>query len=363
MATTSRTKKTKSAQQWAWEFLRRNPDYRDAFQIVVALSPAQRTQVGMYRLDECDQQFDEAVLRSLDVQLFDTSDMMGFHDGQKTIGEYLDQTQRLHRSLKEEKIHLPIASKFKLETYSLVAWYDPDDELTANEAADMWNHEVPFDAGLIPIPEWLAEGVSFRNPDEPDEDIGWPARTEDEQKKPKIDKRRRKSPNYSSTALPLIKGVDENVFLIRPEGSLGMQPNQMQVSALFDLRLPISFQLSQIKELLEEHQEALVLSGFVQSLPKQADRFGAFSEYLEIIDMLDAGHTHLDIAKKLDGLTTTNEWKHDPKANKLVKVPKVVSHSKRGAPINELTQAVRKKIERAIGLRDHGYRALAFTAQ
>jgi hypothetical protein len=141
-----------------------------------------------------------------------------------------------------------------------------------------------------------------------------------------------------------------------------MQPNQMEVGALFDLRLPIGFQLSQIKELLEQHQEALILSGFVQSLPKQADRFGTFTEYLEILDMLNAGHTHLDIAKNLDGLTTTNEWRHDPKANKLVKVPKVVSQSKRGAPVNELTQAVRKKIERALSLRDHGYRALAFTA-
>ena len=59
MAVTSRKKKTKAAQQWAWEFLRRNPDYRDAFRKLTALPPEQLTQIGILAAGEEEHQPDE----------------------------------------------------------------------------------------------------------------------------------------------------------------------------------------------------------------------------------------------------------------------------------------------------------------
>ena len=73
-------------------------------------------------------QLDEEIVRALDIQFFDTSVMTGFRDEQKTVGEYIDQSQRVRKSLKEPEINFSFARKFRLETYSLVTWYEPSDE-------------------------------------------------------------------------------------------------------------------------------------------------------------------------------------------------------------------------------------------
>ena len=43
-----------TAQQWAWEFLRGNPTYRDAFHMVTALSPEQLKLISKYNIEEED---------------------------------------------------------------------------------------------------------------------------------------------------------------------------------------------------------------------------------------------------------------------------------------------------------------------
>jgi Family of unknown function (DUF6499) len=359
MATTSRTKKTQSAQQWAWEFLRRNPDYRDAFQKLVMLSPEQFAQIGMLAAGAEDHQLDEEVVRALDIQFFDTSVLTGYKGKHKTVGEYIDQSQGIRESLNEPEIDLAIAMKFRLETYSLERWYAPEVELPVTDVANMWHHQVPIEFGLTPAP-W-AEGLSFEDTNEICEQSGCPVRTPDTSINTKVDKRRRKSPFHSSTALPLIKGIDESIFLIADGGSFRL--NQTQASVVLDLSLPIDFQLTQAKNILEQHQDALVRGGLIQKLPKQADRFGVFSEYLKILDLLEAGASHLDIATELDGLVPrTVSWKRDLASKESKPVKRMTSLSRPKAKVNELTQAVRKKIERAIHLRDHGYRALALSA-
>jgi hypothetical protein len=132
MATTSRTKKTKSAQQWAWEFLRRNPDYQDAFRKMHALSQEQKAQICMMVAGNEGHQLDEEIVRSLDIEFFDTSDMTGYGDKQKTVGEYLDQSQRVREFLKEPEVYFSYSRKFRLETYSLTTWYEPSDEWPEN---------------------------------------------------------------------------------------------------------------------------------------------------------------------------------------------------------------------------------------
>lgn len=360
MATTSRTKKTKSAQQWAWEFLRRNPDYQDAFRKMHALSQEQKAQIGMMVAGNEGHQLDEEIVRSLDIEFFDTSDMTGYGDKQKTVGEYLDQSQRVREFLKEPEVHFSYSRKFRLETYSLATWYEPSDEWPENVVDTMWSHPTAIELGLEPAP-W-AEGFDFKSDDEDDEYMGWPLHEAEPIVKNKVDKRRRKSPLKSSTSLPLVQGTDGNIYQM-PLIDLNLSLEQTQACVFIDLNLPIGFQLNQAKNFLEEHQEALVRGGFVQKLPKQADRFGAFDEYLKILDLLEAGASHLDIATELDGLVPrTVSWKRDHAFNQSHPVKRMTSRSKPDDSINELTQAVRKKIERAIHLRDYGYRALALSA-
>lgn len=360
MATTSRRKIAKSAQQWAWEFLRRNPEYQDAFKKLDALSIVQKDQFDMIASGDEDQPLNEAVIREFDIKFFDTSVMPGFDEEQKTVGDYMDQTQRLRDALKEPETKLWVASKFKLNTYSVSAWYEPSDEWPQEVVDTMWNHPTPVDLGLTPAP-W-ATGYSFKSDDEDDEYTGWPSRENDSTVKKKFDKRRRKTPLRSSTYLPIVQGIDGNIYeMSPPDATLSL--DKTQACIVIDLNLPVSFQLNQAKEYLEEHQEALVRGGFVQKLPKQADRFGAFEEYLKILDLLEAGASHLDIATELDGLVPrTVSWKRDHASNQSHPVKRMTSRSKPDDSVNELTQAVRKKIERAIHLRDYGYRALALSA-
>lgn len=321
------------------------------------LSIPQIAHLNMYEVGEENQQIDNKVIRSLCIQLFDTSEMIGYTNTQKTVGDYLDQSQEMRESLGESVIYLPVSRKFKLESYSLARWCDPAADLNVTESAAIWRHVNLMSFGLNRRPSL----DDFRTTDEISDETGWhgwPRHSMEVQPK-KADGRMRKQ-TETDELLGMYRGIDGRAFA--PSGELTeFSVPETQAVAIFNLDLPIEFQLKRIEAKLQRHQEDLIKSGFVQSMPKQADRFGMFTEYLEILDMLNAGNTHLEIARKIDGLPTINDWKHDPKANKLVQVPRVVSRSKRSAKINKLTQAVRKKIERAMSLRDHGYRALAFT--
>jgi len=360
MATTSRTKKTKSAQQWAWEFLRRNPDYQDAFEKIEALSAVQKAQMEMISEGDDDQPLDEEVIRALDIQFFDTSVMTGYKSAQTTVGEYMDKTQGLRDALNEPETNLWVAPKFKLETYSIGSWYDPTGEWSETVVNAMWTHCTTVELGLTPA-KW-AEGQTFESEDEIDDYMGWPVRETEAVHKRKVDKRRRKAPLKAACAVPVVKGTDGSVYLVSYEDKK-LHLDQTQACVVIDLNLPIGFQLNQAKSFLEEHQDALVRGSFVQKLPKQADRFGAFDEYLKILDLLEAGASQLDIATELDGLVSrTVSWKRDAVSDESKPVKRMTSREKPHASVNELTQTVRKKIERAIHLRDHGYHALALCA-
>jgi hypothetical protein len=359
MNATSRPEKTTSPQQWAWEFLRRNPDYRDAFGKLSKLSLAQKAQMEMIAEGNEELPLDKEVIRTIDIKFFDTSVMLGYRGQQKTIGEYMDQTQSLRDAMNEPETKLWIAPKFKLKTYSIATWFDPSVEWPQDVADTMWGHTTQVELGLTPAP-WAA-GQSFESGNETDDHVGWPVRDSDTGIKNKVDKRRRKAPLRARSGVPVLKGTDESIYLLTYK-DVNLDLDQTQACVVIDLNLPIDFQLNQAKEFLEEHQAALVRGGFVQKLPKQADRFGTFEEYLKILDLLEAGASHLDIATELDGLVPrTVSWKRDPASNESKPVKRMTSQKKPGAKVNELTQSVRKKIERAIHLRDHGYRALALS--
>jgi Family of unknown function (DUF6499) len=361
MASAVPKKKTKTAQQWAWEFLRRNPEYRDAFQKLNSLNPEQRKQIEIYSTGMDTDKVDDEIVLALDVRFFDTSQLLGYTGKQKTVEDYIKQSFEMRSVLANPEVTLTVAEKFTLEKYSITRWCDPDIDLTLAELKELWSHKILLKRGLTRFP--AADG--FKTDDEISDGSGWYGFSVSEGRAvsapEKADKRLRKLPKQDVWS-GLRKGTDERAYKAA-EDKIELSLTETQVGAVFDLRLPLEFQINGIRAALQRHHDDLVQSGFVHNSPKQADRFGAFSEYLKILDMLADELSHLDIAKKTDGrLTTKNDWNRDPKANKLVKVSKVVSRSKPGDSINQLTGSVRKKIERAISLRDHGYQALAFTA-
>lgn len=360
MAKASSSPRTKSAQQWAWEFLRRNPDYRDAFQKLASLSPEQMSHLGSAFSPESERENDQAVLRSLDLHFFDTSRLIGFKKSQKTVGEYFDQSKELRDKYNEPDVSLYLAEKFSLETYSLVSWFDPADEAIAEVAASMWHYAMPIQLGLERMVG--LEHISFEDQKFSGEGMyPFPPTPHTQVVDRKLDKRRRRSPLPSPHMLPIVKGVDGHVFLEPIDTSLRI--NQTQVGLAIDLRFPIEFQLNFARGILEQQQEMLARGGFVQRLLKHPDRFGVFAEYLKILDRLDSGFSYLDIATEIDGLVKDGKWKHDSVSNKLKFIKTMASPRKPpNTSINMLTQGVRKKIERATHLRDYGYRALAFNA-
>lgn len=339
--------------------MRRNPEYRDAFGKILTLSVEQKAQMEIISEGDEDLPLDKEIIRTIDIQFFDTSVMLGYKVEQKTIGEYMDQTQRLRDAMNEPETKLWIAPKFKLKTYSIATWFDPSDEWPQDVADTMWGHTTQVELGLTPAP-WAA-GQSFESENEIDDYVGWPVRDSETVIKNKVDKRRRKTPLKAACGVPVVKGTDGSIYLLTYK-DVNLDLDKTQACVVIDLNLPIDFQLNQAKEFLEEHQAALVRGGFVQKLPKQADRFGTFEEYLKILDLLEAGASHLDIATELDGLVPrTVSWKRDPATNQSHPVKRMSSRSKPDDSVNELTQAVRKKIGRALHLRDHGYRALALS--
>ena len=261
----------------------------------------------MYQVEEENQKIDMKVVRSLRIYFFDTSQMIGYANTQNTVGDYLDETQEMRSLLGESGNYLPVAKKFKVENYSLAKWCDPEADLNGSESAAIWCHVNLMSFGLKRRPTL----DNFKTLDEISDETGWHGWPYRSIKVPlkKADGRMRKH-TESDDFYGMYRGIDGRAFA--PSGELTeFSVPEMQAVAIFNLDLPIEFQLKRIKAQLQRHQEDLIKSGFVQSMPKQADRFGMYTEYLEILDMLDAGHTHLDIAKKLDGLTTTSEWRHD----------------------------------------------------
>jgi hypothetical protein len=103
------------------------------------------------------QQIDEVSIRSLDLKFFEMNSMTGYHDSQKTIGEYFDQSQKQRDSLYEFDVSLQVSKAFRSTTYSLTRWCVPNTKLTASEAASIWHHEVSLELGLVTAPK--ADGM------------------------------------------------------------------------------------------------------------------------------------------------------------------------------------------------------------
>jgi hypothetical protein len=247
-------------------------------------------------------------------------------------------------------INLQLAKCFHLETYCLSGWYDPSMSwMPPEEAEKMWEHEVGGRAGLHHVP--YMNGMSE-------------AESEDFSVPPGHDRRRKIPPHRRFESLPLITGSCGNYFLVPYRVSTPRKVLEYrEVEAVFDLRLPIDYQLQNLRAYLIEHQKALAAGGFVGALPDLSDAKRSYGEYLRLLDQRDEGMSFMEIAINSGVLKQVSSVRtYDERSKQMIKKPRYTDSKRPTATDGALTDPWRKKYERAVQLRDHGYLGLAFMA-
>jgi len=344
-----------TAQQWAWQFLRRNLKYREAWTFLSSLSPEQQQQL-QYLIEMRnhtlinDAVIDLDVVRTLDWKFFDQKYIAELDFKDTTLAAYLDDYSGFDDF--DLKVIPPVSDQFQLETYCLQRWLDPDRMVTINvaTAAWIWNYNQHKVAGLEHSPEinaiMDAENKEFR-----------PL-----QKSSGTGKGKARKIGVSG---PLVKGADGNIFLRSPTiwGHDYEVPTLQatQVDIRFDLAMPIKFQINQAKAALETHLNLLSKGGFLPEGPKSLDKNGSYSEYLRILDRLAEGANSMDIVRDTKNLPSRlRRSTIDQRTKARVHHKVFFDPNDRSADQGKITETMRQKMVRAIRLCDYGYKALAF---
>lgn len=346
-----------TAQQWAWEFLRRNPDYRKAWNLMSSLSPIQTEQIGylvakrLYTLLH-DSLIKFDVVCTLDLQFFDQNQLEDFEgfEGDGSLGAYREHNSKFDDF--DPSSLPPVSDQFVLGTYCLKRWANPDQSFEADPtaAAELWVYEQYSEAGLEHVPhlELLLnfDKLTFR-----------PATKSFRGGKKKV--------NTIQTAGPLVK-CDNGSLLIRSptlwDRDYKVPTLKVQeVDIRFDVTMPLSFQLKQAEAELKKHHELLSKAGFVNKSPKAADRSGIFQEYLHVLDSIDEGKTAMDLTRETKNLRMTVTGSAiNARTGRRVVSKAFRDPQNENADHGKITDATRQKILRATRLRDYGYKALAF---
>ena len=155
----------KSNQYWAWEFLRRNPVYQDAFKRINNLSQEQLSEFSQLEavvyLDE-----EEIVhLREVNISYLDTADLFPLSRDTRTIGDYLDSHANHYKALNEDFLKLPIPKCLKRETYFINTWIDPNFDLDNDVASEIWEYNNISSLGVIRSENMDHAEFSFDEPE------------------------------------------------------------------------------------------------------------------------------------------------------------------------------------------------------
>ncbi|MFM2275476.1 MAG: hypothetical protein RL211_1348 [Pseudomonadota bacterium] len=371
----------RSNRQWAWQFLRRNQGYRQAYTFLGALSDGQRdiflkliqNQIGLY-----SEIWSELGL--LPVKLFDKQFLWGVKEEHETLDDFIRSEFRPFSTAKKsaqyiaqeiDNLVLRVAPEYRAGSYGLFHWVDPAIEsMTPEEADSIWFYSVPLESSLTRTP-WLDDkGFSFEKSVAVGATIGNQHGAASEAVEPKENRNR----PVQAEMLPLKKGINGAVFEINNFSSpasyhpvdgqripIGSDPVPLSldgdtlVRATFDVGLPIEYQLETVKAYLIAHQQELQQAGFIDALPSRKGRQGVFESYIQILDLHEQGVSDLDIAIKLKNLESDIYIDAQGKKNKNFIDPK----NPDWATAQEHTNVIRKQLERARYLRDYGYRSLA----
>ena len=352
--TLSKPEHDRTAQQWAWQFLRRNPEYVAAYELLSSLTQEQLNQLSCL-VARCkglllsEDLLNESVIGTLDLRFFDDKYLEDLDDLGETVEEYRAKASEILGA--DEQLELIVSRRFWLETYCLRRWIDPvqNTELDAETAAGIWAHH--------PFIEWgLASALWLPLLDGVDPDEFRPTH------------RPGRSFNASSekveTKGPMVKGADGNMF-IRSATVWGHDYElpvlgTSEVDVRFDLNLPLNFQIKRAKEELQKHQKLLRNAKILAKFPSQADRNGVYQEYLLILDRLKEGATPTSLALELEPVVEKQVRRRKGKNTEPVPVKVIFDPANPLHDTEKITETVRQKMVRALRLRDRDYKALAF---
>ena len=352
--TPSESEHNRTAQQWAWQFLRRNPEYVAAYELLSSLTQEQLNQLSCLiarrkGLHLSEDLLDESVICTLDLRFFDDKYLEDVDDPGETVEEYRAKAAEIMET--DEQLELIVSQRFWLETYCLRRWIDPvrNTELDAETAAGIWAHHPFIEWGLASAP-WLPQldGV------EPDDFRAM--------------RRSGRSFNANSAKVktkgPMVMGADGNMF-IRSATVWGHDYElpvlgTSEVDVRFDLNLPLNFQIKRAKDELQKHQKLLRNAKILAKYPSQADRNGVYQEYLLILDRLKEGATPTSLALELEPVVEKQVRRRKGKNTEPVPVNVIFDPANPLHDTEKITEKVRQKMVRALRLRDRDYTALAF---
>lgn len=344
----------RTPQQWAWQFLRRNPKYIEAYALISSLTMGQYAQLqGLIALqkglDIDDSYFDEEVIDSLDHRFFETDRYLPAEDSNETKGRNPDKA--VNRKFIEDPLSIRVCQGFFLETYCLNRWLDPTRflEIDADVADTLWDHHPSIEWGLAYAP-WLSQmdGANSRN-FRPVHRVG-------------------RSFNVSSERVEslgyMVRGADGKMYMRSPTvWSRDYELPKLNISEVdvrFDLNLPLKIQIKCAEAELKKHQGLLRTSKILDRHASQVDKNGAYEEYLLILDRLSEGATTDSLTLEIEPVEMRTIRRY--KGKKTEPMPKrvLVDPTDPLRDKEKITESVRQKKVRALRLRDNDYKVLAF---
>jgi hypothetical protein len=343
-------------QWWAWEFLRRQPAYKEAFFKVAALNEEQAVHLDLLGNGLVDESIDLAVVDTLALDFFEHGQFLPSPNACTTVGEYRRQAKKsrivAQRSARiaSFEVNLIVRDQFRLATYYLGGWYDPaldaDQHLATIGQGVSWIARQPMMQGLSRIPAY--DSVRKKRARLSEQDVKRPS-----------DGRRKLEP-YESEYLPFLVGSNGKAFAVGLGDFLPASPSHMQVMVTFDMRVPIAKQIATAEQVLSEHQRELAEAGFVGAPLKRVDD-QLLQEYVDILDQRDLGKSFLQIAVESGQLVERPATlTRSVKGSGTVRTPNYIDPNRPLARKGSLTDPWRKKHERALEFRDQNFLALAF---
>ena len=342
-----------TAKQWSWQFLRRNPNYRDAFKVMSDLNHEQHSFLQTL-IDGQVFEFDIhlKLLETFPTNIFKPKGLRGVKNEHRTLLDYLNDIDAYSKEFQREwggiseHLQLVLLEKYRCETYAIKNWIDPKrDELT-----DADEQSLGF---LIPKTEHslVQLGVNEAPPTSKAE-LSFDALPKQFYKVGKNGQR--------FLNMRFMKKWQAAIVKISGNGSLAKaDPTELDsdllTNVIFDLSLPIKVQVNAIAAELEAHQRRLQDAGLITKLPSKANRDNIFSVYIVILDLNAEGLSDLEVAIKLKSLD--EESYRDSQGRLLTNY--FDSHAPEKVTPQEHTASIRKQLERARKLRDFGYKSLA----
>jgi hypothetical protein len=342
-----------TAKQWAWQFLRRNKTYQEAFAVMSSLNFDQKgflqalTDGLLFEVDSYLK-----IIETLPTKIFDQGLFRGANGRHPTLKSYLEDLGAYSVAFRREwggvaeHLELILLEKYRLYSYVLKDWIDPKTEQLSNEQEQIFGYlEPPLQHALLPL-QSIGSIVKMTD--------AFQQRALPDQLKVIGNK------DLHFYNFRLARKLQTTLAKFSGRESLAKKdPTQNDSITLtdvtFDLSLPLHAQIPAITKALEDHQKLLLRAGLVQKLPSRSNRGNVFPDYLAILDLDEQGFTDLEIAKKLKKLNDETYTDAQGQVNKSFFDPK---KPKRSSP-QEHTEDIRKQLERARILRDHGYRSLA----